>query len=115
MIFLISTDISFVSADLFWTDKIDNDIIWTADDIELSVHKIIANFLKLTYLLLTMYIFYAWFLIFNAAWDEEKVKKAKTIVIQVVIWFVVIFLAWSINKFIFESVTNTSSEITDSS
>jgi len=41
-------------------------------------------------------ILWAWFQILTASWDEEKVKKWKSIIVQVVIWMLVIFIAWSI-------------------
>jgi len=55
--------------------------------------KFIMWFLYLIAIALALY---WWFMILTASWDEEKVKKWKTILIQAWVWLVVIFLAWSI-------------------
>jgi NADH:ubiquinone oxidoreductase subunit 5 (subunit L)/multisubunit Na+/H+ antiporter MnhA subunit len=93
------------NADMFWSDKVISWLIWTTDDLELASNKIIWNFLTITYFVVTLFVFYWAFNIFTAAWDEEKVKKWKTIITHTVIWFVIIFLVGSIVKFIFDSVT----------
>ena len=54
----------------------------------------------LFYFIAVIYWVYAWFLIITAWWDEEKVKKWKTGIINVAIWLVVIFLASSIINWI---------------
>lgn len=52
----------------------------------------------LLYFVAVVFALYGWFLILTAAWDEEKVKKGKTTLINAVIGLIVIFLAsWIIN------------------
>ncbi|EKE26220.1 MAG: hypothetical protein ACD_4C00375G0001, partial [uncultured bacterium (gcode 4)] len=53
-----------------------------------------------------LYIIYAWFNILIAWWKDENVKKSKTTIIHVLIWIVVMFLAYSIVLFIIK-VVNT--------
>jgi hypothetical protein len=53
----------------------------------------ISNFLTL---IAVIVILWAGLQILTSAWDEEKAKKWKTIIIQAIIWLVVIFLASSI-------------------
>lgn len=60
----------------------------------------------ITYIMTFLYLIAVWFALwwgFNilTAWgDEEKVKKGKTILIQWALWLLVIFLAWSIVKWV---------------
>jgi hypothetical protein len=39
---------------------------------------------------------YGGFNILTAAWDEEKVKKGKTILMQAIGWLIVVFIANSV-------------------
>lgn len=48
-----------------------------------------------------VYIIYAGFNILTGTGDEEKVKKSKSIIIYVVAWLAIIYLAYSIVAFIF--------------
>lgn len=51
------------------------------------------------------YILYAGFSILTAWWEEEKVKKWKTVIIQVFIWIILIWLWYSIVKWIVSWLT----------
>jgi ribonucleotide reductase beta subunit family protein with ferritin-like domain len=51
-------------------------------------------------ILAVLYIIYAGFMIMVANGDEEKVKKSKQIILYILIWIVVIWLAWPITRFI---------------
>jgi hypothetical protein len=77
----------------------------TVGDVEAQGNVIIWNFLNIIYFLITLYVFYWAFNILTASWDEEKVKKWRTIITHALIWFIVVFLTWSIVKFIFTSIT----------
>lgn len=52
------------------------------------------------YLIAVWFALWGWFNILTAWGDEEKVKKGKTILIQWGLWLLVIFLAWSIVKWV---------------
>lgn len=54
-----------------------------------------------------LYIIYAWFNILIWAWDEEKMKKSKTTIIYVIIWLLVIWLAWPITEFFIRVFTSS--------
>lgn len=47
-----------------------------------------------------LYIIYAWFNILNAAWDDSKVKKSKSIITYVIFWIMVMFLAYPLIKWV---------------
>lgn len=53
-------------------------------------------------LIAVIYIIYAWFNILTWAWDEDKAKKSKNTILYVLIWIVLIWLAFPITKFIFD-------------
>lgn len=46
-----------------------------------------------------LYIIYAWFRILIWNGDEEQLKKSKSTIIYVLIWLVIMWLAWSITLF----------------
>ena len=64
----------------------------------------IANALTFLYLVAVVFALWGGFNILTAAWDEEKVKKWKTIIIQALIWIVVIFLAGTIVEWLITAI-----------
>jgi len=65
----------------------------TADQVITQWTGFIVWFL---YLVAVIVMIYGWFLILTAGWDEEKVKKGKTILLQAAAWLVVVFIAGSV-------------------
>lgn len=55
-----------------------------------------------------LYIIYAGFNILTGAWDEEKIKKSKSIITYVVMGIIIMFLAYSIVIFIFDILDSGS-------
>jgi hypothetical protein len=74
---------------------------WSAD---IVIQGWLANLLGFLYLAAVLIAIWGGFNILTAAWDEEKVKKGKTILIQAGLWIVVIFLAGSIIEWIIGSI-----------
>lgn len=66
---------------------------WSAD---IVIQAWLSNLLNFLYLAAVLIAIWGGFNILTAAWDEEKVKKGKTILIQAMAWLVVIFLAGSL-------------------
>lgn len=60
----------------------------------------VATITTFLYIIAVIVILWAGFMILTAAWDEEKTKKWKTIIIQAVIWLLVIFIASSLVNFV---------------
>jgi len=83
-----------------WMDigqgKIDQRLVGTWNDAVTVIQSWIAVITTLLYIIAVIVILWAGFQILTAAWDEEKTKKWKTIIIQAVIWLLVIFIASSI-------------------
>lgn len=72
----------------------------TSGDASSYIEKIVIYLLWFIYLLSVILIIYAWFNLLTWAWDEEKAKKSKTMIIYVVVWIAIIFLAWPIVNFV---------------
>ncbi len=73
----------------------------TADTV---VQKLIGNAMVFLWILGVCYGIWGGFQIITAGGDEEKVKKGRTIIIQVVIGLVVIFLANSIIQWVLTQI-----------
>lgn len=66
------------------------------------IQDILIYLLWFLYFIGVVIIIYAWFTILTANWDEEKVSKAKKIILYVIIGMIVIFLAGPITNFILD-------------
>ena len=74
---------------------------WTADTV---IQAWLSNLLGFLYLIAVLFAIWGGFNILTAAWDEEKVKKWKTILIQAMLWIVVIFIAWSLIDWLISAI-----------
>jgi hypothetical protein len=87
---------------LFWTEKVDPAFkSWDTDFITL-IDNIAIYIIWLVYFIAVMIAIYGWFLILTSWWEDDKVKKWKNIVIYMIMWIIIIFLAsqvvhWVIN------------------
>jgi hypothetical protein len=101
----------------FWLDKVlcfsgvttinctpDDGIVWEQETLFSAIQNYIGYLIWFLYVLATIYWIYWWFTILNSLWDDEKVKKWKTIIIRACIWIVVIFLAGAIVGFVLQSL-----------
>jgi len=88
------------AGDKFWNslDKIKSWVKWSDETADVAVQSYLWSVLTLLYVIAVILIIYWWFLIFTASWDDEKVKKWKTVIIEALIWIVVVYLANSIVK-----------------
>ena len=88
----------------FWQEKVDTGLQWSQEWADTAIQKLITNFMAFLYLIAVVYLLWWGFNILTAGWDEEKVKKWKTVIIQSWIWLLVIFLANSIVQWIMKSL-----------
>jgi type IV secretory pathway VirB2 component (pilin) len=80
------------------TKKINNlKTTWTASG---YIKNIVVYLLGFVYLIAVLLIIYAGFNLLMWVGDEEKAKKSKTMILYVIIWIVIIFLAWPIVDFV---------------
>ena len=94
-LWLLISSKTFANID-FWAWKVQEWIKWDSNTADVTIQNVLSNFFTFLYIIAVVFIIYAGFLILTAAWDDEKLKKWKTIMIQSVIWLVVIWLASSI-------------------
>ena len=60
----------------------------------------IINWLNwFVWIIVILMIIYAWFLIFIFSWDEEKIKKAKNIILYIIIWLFILSVNYIILTF----------------
>jgi len=69
------------------------------------VTKVVSYIVTFTYLIAVILIIYAWFNLLTWTWDEEKAKKTKTMVLYVIIWILLIFLAGPIVNFVVSAIS----------
>lgn len=73
----------------------DCNISWTV--------KIIVNIINwmntFIYIIIVLMIIYAWFTILISGWDEEKLKKAKSSILYIVIWLFILIMNYLILTF----------------
>lgn len=89
-LFIISS--TFASMNL-WGDKIDPGLKWWNDNLEKTVENVFTYLLTFLYLVSIILAVYAWFVILTSAWNEDRVKKWKSILVFVAVWIIIIFLA----------------------
>lgn len=103
-------EIPYCKGDDCWLDKWINAVksiknlqtTWTAASYATKVVKYLIWFV---YLIAVILIIYAWFNLLTWVGDEEKAKKSKTMILYVVIWIALIFLAWPIIKFVMSALS----------
>lgn len=84
-----------------WIESIKN-IDWIENEASASeyIQRITKYILWFLALIATLFIIYSWFILLTSAWDEEKAKGSKRIIIYSLIRIVIIFLAWPIVDFV---------------
>jgi len=93
-----------VNAANYGLDKVRQDT-GSTESADGAIQTLITNALAFLGVVAVLFIIYAGFMILTAGWDDEKVKKGKSIIIQALIWIVIIFLAYSIVNWIFTFIT----------
>jgi len=73
-----------------------------------TINSLLWYLTWLLYLIAIIYTLWGWFQILTAGWDEEKVKKWKTTLIQAVLGLFVIFLASTLVNWIINLWSNTA-------
>lgn len=71
------------------------DLKWFA----LIIVRIIDWMNSFVWIVVILFIIYAWFLVLTSAWDDEKLNKAKKIIIYIVIWLAILMFNYLILTF----------------
>lgn len=94
-LFLTQTALTHAAID-FDKEAIDDGIQGTSDTADVAVQKLVGTISTFLAIVAVLFGIYGGFLILTAAWDEEKVKKGKTILVQAILGLVVIWIASSV-------------------
>ena len=101
---LLSTTASTFAAISWGSDKVSSSLKWSEATADSAVQTLIGNFMMFLALIGVCYGLWGGFQIVTAGGEEEKVKKGRTILIQVLIGLVVIFLANSIVQWALQKI-----------
>ena len=80
----------------------DERLIWGQVGIDVMIMNIVAWILKFLFIIGVIIFIVAWLMIMTAGWDDDKVKKGKTWMINAIIWLFVIFIAHSVVKWVID-------------
>jgi hypothetical protein len=72
------------------------------------IQRVVVYLLRFLALVAVIVIIYAWFNILTAAWEDEKVKKSKSMILYAIVGLAIIFLAWPITTFIIGIFTSSN-------
>lgn len=92
----------------FGWEKVDSSLRGSNASADIAGQKVIGNVITFLYIVAVGYALWGGFSILTAGWDEEKVKKGKTVLTQAVLWLVVIWLAGSVIEWIVAKVLTPS-------
>ncbi len=106
-LFFIHLSTTFGSWINFWTWKIDEGLKWWTGDLVLTIENMVAFIIWLLYLISVIFWLYGWFMILTSAWEEEKVKKGRKIIIYMIIGLICIFLASSLVTWVINTMQST--------
>ena len=95
VVWLILIGINSVNAAITTVD-VNPGLKWNEQTADLVIQDWVVNVLSFLYIAAVLLGIWWGFNILTAAWDEEKVKKGKKILLQALGWIVIIFLAGSI-------------------
>lgn len=90
----------------FWLDKIDNWLQWWGTNLVTTWTNILLYLIWLIYFVAIVYWLYGWFIILTSGWADDKVKKWKKIIIFVVVWLAVMFLASTIVNWVIDTMSS---------
>jgi hypothetical protein len=93
-----------------WVEVLKNNLndVETQQSASEYIQNIVVYLIGFISIIAVVYIIYAGFNILTGTGDEEKIKKSKGIIIYVIIWLAVIYLAYSIVTFVFNVFDQTS-------
>ncbi len=93
-----------------WIEITKNTLKWVETKQSFSdyVQSIVAWLLTFLSLVALIYIIYTWFMIIFSWWEDEKMKNQKKTIVAVIIWIIIIWLAYSIVLTLFKWIEEIS-------
>ncbi len=85
-----------------WIEEMYGQVNWVVRDKGASqyIQDVMIYIISFISIIAVIYMIYAWFVILTSAWDDEKIKKTKQIIIYVIVGIIIIWMAWSIYLFV---------------
>ncbi len=102
------TQSNLTSAMNLWNDKVQQWMKWTDNTADVAVQNLVGTLATFLTILAVLYALYWGFNILTAGWDDEKVSKWKTILIQALLWLLVIWLAYSVISWLVKLILPTA-------
>lgn len=99
--FLTSYSWSFA---FWWIEKVSDWLKWSWDTADIAIQWLVSKAMWFLWILAVLYAIYWGFLILTASWDDSKVKKWKSILMQALLWLLIIFLSYSIVSWLLTSI-----------
>ncbi len=93
-----------LSGGLAVTDKA-AEWLFTKKTISQYAQDVVKYLLWFVTLVGVIYVIYAWVQLMTGGWDEEKVKKARQIIIYVLVGIIIMWLAYALVSLIIDTVT----------
>ena len=95
-----------------WVSKVKNmvDNVETTVPLSEYIQNVIIYLLTFLSIVAVIYIIYAWFRILIWGWSDDAMKNSRKTILHVVIWIIIIWLAYSIVAFVL-SVLKSSSQM----
>lgn len=89
-----------------WIDQVKGQVNWIEKDRTFFeyIQAVIWYLIWFIFFIALVYVLYAWFNILVSSWEEEKIKKSKSIISYVIIWIIIMFSAYSIVNFVMKDV-----------
>lgn len=97
----LSTSIIVMADDSawLWDDKIVDTLKWSDRDLVDVINSFTVYLLSFVAFIAIVYWIFWGFFILTAWWDDDKVKKGKNILLQLIYWIIIISSAWMIIYF----------------
>lgn len=95
-----------------WVSNVKNmvDNVETWVSLSQYIQNVIIYLLTFLSIVAVIYIIYAWFRILVWGWNDDAMKNARKTILHVVIWIIIIWLAYSIVAFVL-NILNSSSTV----
>lgn len=78
--------------------------IRTTGSAEVVIQRWVWNVMGLLFIIAVLYWLWGGFNILTAGWDEEKVKKGKTVIINSLLWLVVIYIVGTVVELLLKTI-----------
>ncbi len=108
LVWFASIAYSNVSALETWVDRVDGRLKWWKDnwwDIYATITNLVAYLLGFLALIAVIFAIYGGFQILTAGWDDGKVKKWKTTLINAILGLFVIWISWALVSWILKGLS----------